>query len=96
LQCEYKRRLDRLDAPEIIQYNVRRWIGLRLWPWFRLYTKLKPLLKGMKSNAEIEALEKKCKELEETSKREEEMRRKYEEELRYAKIYVKINEDGLI
>lgn len=84
-QVEYKRRLDREDAYPIIQENVRAWIKLRSWPWYRLFSRLKPMLKGMKSNAEIEALEKKCKELEENHKREEEARKKYADELR-AKI----------
>lgn len=53
------------------------------WPWYRLFSRLKPMLKGMKSNAEIEALERKCKELEENHKREEEARKKYADELRY-------------
>ncbi|CAD6194130.1 unnamed protein product [Caenorhabditis auriculariae] len=83
--CDYKSRLDREDAYPLIQENVRAWIKLRSWPWFRLFSRLKPMLKGMKSNAEIEALEKKCKELEESSKREEEQRKKYADELR-AKI----------
>ncbi|VDO61116.1 unnamed protein product [Heligmosomoides polygyrus] len=40
------------------------------------------MLKGMKSNAEVEALERKVKELETVSKTEEEQRKRYEEELR--------------
>ncbi|CAB3401372.1 unnamed protein product [Caenorhabditis bovis] len=81
-KCDYKRRIDREDAYPIIQENVRAWIKLRSWPWYRLFSRLKPMLKGMKSNAEIEALEKKCKELEENHKREEEARKKYADELR--------------
>uniref|UniRef100_A0A8R1I049 Myosin motor domain-containing protein n=1 Tax=Caenorhabditis japonica TaxID=281687 RepID=A0A8R1I049_CAEJA len=84
-QLEYKRRLDREDAYPVIQDNVRAWIKLRSWPWYRLFSRLKPMLKGMKSNAEVEALERKCKELEESHKREEEARKKYADELR-AKI----------
>ncbi|KAK6023092.1 hypothetical protein OSTOST_11185, partial [Ostertagia ostertagi] len=40
------------------------------------------MLKGMKSNAEVEALERKVKELEESSKNEEIQRKRFEDELR--------------
>ncbi|CAI5444947.1 unnamed protein product [Caenorhabditis angaria] len=84
-QCDYKRRLDREEAYPILQQNIRAWIKLRSWPWYRLFSRLKPMLKGMKSNAEIQELERKCKELEESQKREEEAKKKYADELR-AKI----------
>ncbi|WKY00671.1 hypothetical protein Q1695_015028 [Nippostrongylus brasiliensis] len=78
--CEQLRRQQ--EAYAIIQENVRQWTTLRLWTWYRLFTRLRPLLKGMKTNAEVEALERKVKELEESSKAEEEKRKNYENELR--------------
>ncbi|KIH63134.1 hypothetical protein ANCDUO_06567 [Ancylostoma duodenale] len=81
-QCHYQQLLKQQAAYSIIQDNVRQWTTLRLWPWYRLFTRLKPMLKGMKSNAEVEALERKVKELEEFSAAEELQRKKYEDELR--------------
>ncbi|VDM81624.1 unnamed protein product [Strongylus vulgaris] len=81
-QCHYQVLLKQQAAYLIIQENIRQWTTLRLWPWYRLFTRLKPMLKGMKSNAEIEALERKVKELEELSVSEEQQRKKFEDELR--------------
>ncbi|KAK6739917.1 hypothetical protein RB195_008418 [Necator americanus] len=81
-QSQYHQLLKQQAAYEIIQQNVRQWTTLRLWPWYRLFTRLKPLLKGMKTNAEVEELERKVKELEELSATEEQQRRKYEDDLR--------------
>ncbi|CAJ0942079.1 unnamed protein product, partial [Mesorhabditis belari] len=82
---DYASKIQQIDAAGIIQENVRSWVVVRKWPWFRLYAKLKPLLKGMKSNAEIEALEKRCKEIEAAHKIEEETRKRLEDELRAKK-----------
>ncbi|CAI4230313.1 unnamed protein product [Auanema sp. JU1783] len=84
-QCEYKRRLDQEDSFVVIQENIRKWTKLRAWPWYRLYTRLKPMLKGMRSNAEVEALERKVKDLEEANKAEEDLKKKLADDLR-AKI----------
>ncbi|KAK0410838.1 hypothetical protein QR680_005352 [Steinernema hermaphroditum] len=62
--CDYKRRLDQKVGLVIVQRNIRSWCTLRTWQWFRLYGRVKPLIKGSKKDEEFEALEKKCKELE--------------------------------
>lgn len=33
---------------KIIQRNVRGWCTLRSWPWFRVYSNVKPLIAGSK------------------------------------------------
>ncbi|VDO53241.1 unnamed protein product [Haemonchus placei] len=81
-QCHYQQLLQQQEAYGLIQRNVRQWTTLRLWPWYRLFIRLRPMLKGMKSNAEVEALERKVKELEESSKNGEVERKRFEEELR--------------
>lgn len=48
-------------APAVIQNSIRAFINLRGWHWFTLYNKVKPLLKGNRSNEEMEKLEKKLK-----------------------------------
>ena len=40
----YQRRLQQLNAIRIIQRNCSAYLKLRNWPWWRLYTKVKPLL----------------------------------------------------
>uniref|UniRef100_A0A914RSP2 Myosin tail domain-containing protein n=1 Tax=Parascaris equorum TaxID=6256 RepID=A0A914RSP2_PAREQ len=65
----------------IIQRNVRSWCTLRNWSWFKLYGRVKPLIQGSKKDEEFEALEQKCKELEEKFSREEKLRKDTETEL---------------
>lgn len=43
----------------IVQRNVRAWCTLRTWHWFKLYGRVKPLIKGNKKDEEMEALAKK-------------------------------------
>jgi len=62
----------------IIQRNIRSWCTLRTWEWFKLYGKVKPLIKGSKQNEEYELLEKKCKDMEDNYQREERLRKDLE------------------
>lgn len=40
----YKKRLEQLNAIRVIQRNCAAYLKLRNWSWWRLYTKVKPLL----------------------------------------------------
>ena len=40
----YQKRVQQLNAIRIIQRNCAAYLKLRNWPWWRLYTKVKPLL----------------------------------------------------
>lgn len=44
----YQKRLQQLNAIRIIQRNCSAYLKLRNWPWWRLYTKVKPLLEVTK------------------------------------------------
>lgn len=60
-QKEYYRRAYETEFITIVQDNVRQWIAMRSWSWFRLYSRLKPLMEGLKKNEQMEELEKKLK-----------------------------------
>lgn len=62
----------------ILQRNIRSWCTLRNWDWFKLYGKVKPLLKAGKEQEEIDSLSTKIKELEESLKKEEGNRKELE------------------
>ncbi|CAI4223566.1 unnamed protein product [Auanema sp. JU1783] len=79
-QCEYKRRKSQRVGLLIVQRNVRAWCTLRNWAWFKLFGKVKPLIKGNKKDEEMEALEKKFKELEENHGKEVSKRKDIEAE----------------
>ncbi|KAE9554307.1 hypothetical protein FO519_002478 [Halicephalobus sp. NKZ332] len=80
-RCGYKRLQRQQYAVIQIQTNVRSWLTLRTWPWYKLYQKVKPLLVGLRSNAEVEALEKRIKEMEDLQKLENDRAEKLRDEL---------------
>ncbi|CAJ0961850.1 unnamed protein product, partial [Mesorhabditis belari] len=79
--CEYKRLVDQKVGLVVVQRNVRAWCTLRSWHWFSLFSRVKPLIKGNKKDEEFEALEKRCKELEDNYSKEERSRKDLESEV---------------
>jgi len=49
----YTKRLQQLNAIRIIQRNCAAYLKLRNWQWWRLYTKVKPLLNVTKQEEEL-------------------------------------------
>ncbi|KAI6195099.1 Myosin head [Aphelenchoides besseyi] len=80
-QADVKRRIQQRAGLLILQRNIRSWCTLRTWDWFKLYGKVKPMLKTGKEKEEIEALEAKIKELEEALAKETDNRQKLEAEV---------------
>uniref|UniRef100_A0A0N5BM88 Myosin motor domain-containing protein n=1 Tax=Strongyloides papillosus TaxID=174720 RepID=A0A0N5BM88_STREA len=64
-QIELKERERKINAIIDLQRNIRTWIKIGNWSWYKLYIRLKPLMGGFKTKEEMEALEKKIKEMEE-------------------------------
>ncbi|XP_067673669.1 myosin heavy chain, striated muscle-like [Haliotis asinina] len=72
---------DKRVSLELIQKNIRKWLAMRNWCWWRFYTKVKPLLSVAaaedemkqkeealgKTKDELEKVTQRCKELEEQS-----------------------------
>ena len=44
MKREFKRMLDQRLGLGVVQRNLKKYISLRNWPWWKLYTKVKPLL----------------------------------------------------
>uniref|UniRef100_A0A0N4ZTS6 Myosin heavy chain n=1 Tax=Parastrongyloides trichosuri TaxID=131310 RepID=A0A0N4ZTS6_PARTI len=51
----YQLRIQQANAIRILQRNGSAWIKLRNWQWWRLFTKVKPLLQVTNAEAEISA-----------------------------------------
>ncbi|XP_033630199.1 myosin-10-like isoform X2 [Asterias rubens] len=51
----YQKRMQQLSAIRIIQRNCLAYLKLRNWPWWRLFTKVKPLLNVTRQEDEMEA-----------------------------------------
>lgn len=62
----------------ILQRNIRSWCTLRTWDWFKLYGKVKPLLKAGKEGEEMDKMNDRIKELEENLGKEEKLRKDLE------------------
>ncbi|KAK6169002.1 hypothetical protein SNE40_020136 [Patella caerulea] len=73
----YKKLCDRRVGLSVIQRNIRKWLGMRNWLWWKMYTKVKPLLNVARAEDEIkqkeELFEKTKVELEKTEKVKKEL-----------------------
>uniref|UniRef100_A0A914X3M0 Myosin-3 n=1 Tax=Plectus sambesii TaxID=2011161 RepID=A0A914X3M0_9BILA len=89
-QTDVKRRHEQRAGLLIVQRNVRSWLQLRTWEWFKLYGKVKPMLRAGKEQEEMDALTVKIKELEDNLTKEEGTRKELESQL--AKLVEEKNE----
>ncbi|KAI6193321.1 Myosin head [Aphelenchoides besseyi] len=80
-QADVKRRIQQRAGLLILQRNIRSWCTLRTWNWFKLYGRVKPMLKTGKEKEEISQLEEKIKTLEESLAKETENRSQLESDL---------------
>uniref|UniRef100_A0A0R3RHL6 Myosin motor domain-containing protein n=1 Tax=Elaeophora elaphi TaxID=1147741 RepID=A0A0R3RHL6_9BILA len=76
-----KRRLHQKSGLLMIQRNIRTWCLLRTWDWFKLYGRVKPMLKAGKEAEEMEKLNDKIKTLEDTLLKEEGNRKELESQI---------------
>ncbi len=77
----YKKMLEQRLAMSILQRNFRKHLTTREWPWWKLYTKIKPLLSIARQDEEIKAREEEFKKLKEEFCKEETMRRDLEKQM---------------
>ncbi|KAG8222517.1 hypothetical protein J437_LFUL004553 [Ladona fulva] len=61
----YQKRLQQLNAIRIIQRNCAAYLKLRNWQWWRLYTKVKPLLQVTKQEEKLTQKEDELKQVRE-------------------------------
>ncbi|XP_078095930.1 myosin-16-like [Mustelus asterias] len=57
MRIEFKKMLDRRMALIVIQRNIRKFLQLRYWGWWKLYTKVKPLLNVARQEDEMKQKE---------------------------------------
>ena len=53
LRKSYQKLCDQRVALSIIQRNIRKWLGLKNWMWWKLYTRIKPLLPPSMSSMSV-------------------------------------------
>merc|ERR1711874_666451 len=59
----YQKRVQQLNAIRILQRNCAAYLKLRNWQWWRLYTKVKPLLQVTKNDEKVVEKENELKEV---------------------------------
>jgi len=79
MRKQYKKLLDQRIAIAVLQRNVRKYLFLRDWKWWRLYTKVKPLLNVARTEDELRQKEEELNKLREKMVKEEQSRKEMEE-----------------
>lgn len=75
---EFKKLQEQRIALMVIQRNLRKFLQLRNWLWWKLYSKVKPLLSIARVEDELRALEEKLKKEHEALEKEEKVRKELE------------------
>ncbi|XP_055295507.1 myosin heavy chain, muscle isoform X5 [Sitodiplosis mosellana] len=75
---EYKKIQEQRIALQIVQRNLRKYMQLRTWPWWKLWQKVKPLLNVTRVEDEIAKLEEKARKAEEALEAETKVRKDLE------------------
>lgn len=65
----------------MLQRNIRKYLFLRDWKWWRLYTKVKPLLNVARTEDELRQKEEELNKLREKVVKEDQAKREMEEQL---------------
>merc|ERR1712080_210033 len=80
-RIEYKRMCDQRLGLAVIQRNVRKFLYLRNWPWWKLYIKVQPLLSIARAEDEMKEKEEELKKAMENAVANEAKRKELEEQL---------------
>ncbi|XP_065091225.1 myosin heavy chain, muscle-like [Ochlerotatus camptorhynchus] len=75
---EFTKMQEQRKALEIVQRNLRKYLKLRTWAWWKLWQKVKPLLNVSRVEDQIAKLEEKATKATEALEREEKMRKELE------------------
>lgn len=69
------------DALLVIQWNIRAFMGVKNWPWMKLYFKIKPLLKSAETEKEMQTMKEEFQKLKEALEKSEARRKELEEKM---------------
>jgi len=78
MRIEFKKMVARNLAAKCIQRNIRKFVQFRDWHWWKLYTRVKPLLNTVKAEDELKAKDAQILEVAEKFAKEEKLRKDYE------------------
>merc|ERR1712113_1069796 len=75
MRVEFKKMVARNLAAKCIQRNIRKFVQFRDWHWWKLYTRVKPLLNTVKAEDELKAKDAQILEVVEKFAKEEKLRK---------------------
>jgi len=78
MRIEFQKMVERARAARCIQRNIRKFVMFRDWHWWKLYTKVKPLLNVVKAEDELKAKDVVINDLKDKHEKEEKLRKDYE------------------
>ncbi|GAB1298883.1 Myosin-6 [Apodemus speciosus] len=81
MRIEFKKIVERRDALLVIQWNIRAFMGVKNWPWMKLYFKIKPLLKSAETEKEMANMKEEFGRVKETLEKSEARRKELEEKM---------------
>ncbi|XP_070360162.1 myosin-6 [Equus asinus] len=81
MRIEFKKILERRDALLVIQWNIRAFMGVKNWPWMKLYFKIKPLLKSAETEKEMATMKEEFGRIKESLEKSEARRKELEEKM---------------
>ncbi|MBN3284628.1 MYH6 protein, partial [Polyodon spathula] len=80
-RIEYHKIVERRDALLVIQWNIRAFMGVKNWPWMKLFFKIKPLLKSAENEKEMANMKDEFMKLKEAFAKSEARRKELEEKM---------------
>lgn len=69
------------DALLVIQWNVRAFMGVKNWPWMKMFFKIKPLLKSAETEKEMANMKEEFTKLKEAYAKSEARKKELEEKM---------------
>ncbi|XP_004402215.1 PREDICTED: myosin-6 [Odobenus rosmarus divergens] len=81
MRIEFKKIVERRDALLVIQWNIRAFMGVKNWPWMKLYFKIKPLLKSAETEKEMANMKEEFARIKEALEKSEARRKELEEKM---------------
>ncbi|XP_062335314.1 myosin-7-like [Osmerus eperlanus] len=80
-RIEFQKIVERRDALLVIQWNVRAFMGVKNWPWMKMYFKIKPLLISAETEKEMANMKEEFIKLKEAYAKSEARKKELEEKM---------------
>ncbi|XP_062335311.1 myosin-7-like [Osmerus eperlanus] len=80
-RIEFQKIVERRDALLVIQWNIRAFMGVKNWPWMKMFFKIKPLLVSAETEKEMANMKEEFLKLKEAYAKSEARRKELEEKM---------------